>query len=198
MSIPKIIHQIWVGDNPLPAKSETYIKKIKELHPEYEYKLWKNDDITPENFINYKYIVASNKNAQKADIMRYEILYNYGGIYLDIDMEVYKSLTPLLTHSLIVCNEDDNVDIYITNAFIACEKRNPQLLNCVSLIKLTDWTQPINKATGPSYFKQCIKLNSDVRLLPTCYCYPIHWSNKKADPKINDDTFMCHHWDKNW
>ena len=53
MSIPKLIHQIWVGPNPIPPKSVEYMKRIKELHPDFEHRLWTDKDITPEKFINF-------------------------------------------------------------------------------------------------------------------------------------------------
>jgi mannosyltransferase OCH1-like enzyme len=198
MVIPKIIHQIWVGNSPIPKQSEVYIQKIKELHPDYEYKLWTNNDITEENFINIEFIKKQTKNAQKADIMRYEILYKYGGIYLDIDMEVFQSLSPLLTHSLIVCNEDANINNYMSIGFIACTKQNSQLLNCVNSIQYTDWNKTINIATGPYFFRKCITLDANVRVLPTHFCYPTHWTKKHEIPKLNNTIFMWHHWNKNW
>ena len=82
--IPRCIHQIWVGPNPVPEKSDTFIRDLKRLHsPRFEYRLWTDADVTPENFSNYNWIMKTSCYAQKADIMRYEILYNHGGVYFD-------------------------------------------------------------------------------------------------------------------
>ena len=113
MNIPKIIHQIWVGPNKIPDRSVHFIRRIQELHPEFEHRLWTNADLIPANFENYELIMSRPSWAQKADLMRYEILYRYGGVYLDIDFEVFKNLSDLLTHPLVVCNEDERIDIYI-------------------------------------------------------------------------------------
>ena len=129
--IPHIIHQIWVGPNPMPKRSKQFIKGIKALHPHFTYKLWTDKDITRKNFINYDYIQESKSYAQKADIMRYEILYKHGGIYFDIDFELYKNIEPLLTNDLVVCSEDIFSNFHISNAFIACTKHNPNLKRCV-------------------------------------------------------------------
>jgi mannosyltransferase OCH1-like enzyme len=198
MEIPKIIHQIWVGQKPIPTKSVEFIKKIKELHPDFEYRLWTDKDINPYNFNNYNYILQSKSFAQKADIMRYEILYRYGGIYLDIDFEVFKKLDNLLTHDLIVCNEDKTVDKYMSIGFIACTKGNLQLKNCVSKVPTINFNLPVNEASGPHFFRRCIELSDSVRVLPTKYMYPLHYKEKHKQLDIDDEIYALHHWDKNW
>jgi mannosyltransferase OCH1-like enzyme len=199
MSIPKLIHQIWVGPNPIPSKSTVFIEGIRKLHPEFTYRLWTNEDITPENFVNYAFIVRAKSYAQKADIMRYEILYRHGGVYFDIDFEVFKNITPLLNNDLVVCNEDANIDKYMTNAFICASKENAELLKCIQLIKTIDFSSNyISKASGPWFFRKCINLTDKVSVLPTSYVYPTHYSNKRAAFTIGDTTYACHHWDKNW
>lgn len=198
MPIPNIIHQIWVGPNPIPKKSIEFIAGIKALHPDFEYRAWSDSDITPENFVNYDIIQKTTSYAQKADIMRYEILYKHGGIYLDIDFEVFKHLGELLTHDLIICNEDKNTDKYMTNAFIASSKHNPELLKCIENIKGVNFKLPINQATGPYYFRKCIHISESVRILPTEYVYPLHYTQRGHTFTKTANTYAVHHWDKNW
>lgn len=196
MTIPKIIHHIWVGPNPIPVNSEGFIDHIKELHPDFEHRLWTDNDITPENFTNYNFINNTNSYAQKADIMRYEILYRYGGIYLDTDFDIFKNLSSLLTNDLIVCNEDNNIDKYMSIGFIACNQYNPQLLNCVKCISTVDFNLPINLATGPAYFRRCINLSDKITIIPTEYMYPLPY--KGTDFTKNENTYGVHWWHKNW
>lgn len=195
--IPKKIHQIWVGPNPIPKESIQFIEKIKHLHPEFEYKLWTDTDLTQENFTNFEIIQKTQSYAQKADIMRYEILYRHGGIYLDMDMEVFQSLAPLLTHSLIICNED-NKKHYMTNAFIAASQNNENMLRCIKNIQSVNFNLPVNQATGPYYFRRNILIDDTVRQLPTHFIYPVHWTQKDASPVLTNETYTNHHWDKNW
>lgn len=200
--IPKIIHQIWVGPNSIPEKSIRFINRIKELHPSFEYRLWTDNDITPDNFVNYHIIQMAQAYAQKADIMRYEILYRYGGIYLDIDMEVLKPLDELLMNDLIVCNEDANIDKLMSIGFIAAVPHNKNMLNSVQMIHTV--VDRINKdnlalTTGPHYFRKCITLDNTVTVLPTHTFYPTHYLQKGFIPSVfREDTYAMHHWDKNW
>lgn len=193
----KKIHQIWVGPNPLPTKSVEFIRNIKQLHPDYEYRLWTDIDITPANFTNIQYINSTKIYAQKADIMRYEILNKHGGVYLDVDFQILKCLTPLLTHDLVVCNEDKNVDKYITNAFIYSV---PGILKgCVDNIKTCNLDTPkVNVVTGPWYLRKNISLEA-ARVLPPIVMYPTHYKQRGyIPPSFSEETYGMHHWDKKW
>jgi len=84
MSIPKIIHQIWIGPNPMPSK---FMETWKLKNPDYEYICWTEEKIKELNFIFrcQKIIDMVEFYYGKADIMRLEILQKYGGIYIDAD-----------------------------------------------------------------------------------------------------------------
>jgi mannosyltransferase OCH1-like enzyme len=198
--IPKLIHQIWVGPHPIPDKFTQFMENIKTLHPEYEYRLWTDKDLTTSNFTLYEYIEKTPIYAQKADIMRYEILYKYGGIYLDVDFEIFKNLTPILTNSLIICNEDFNVNEYIANCFFACTPNNPNLKRCMENIKHCKLGQKmVTLDTGPHYFRKCIKLDETVKLLPIHVMYPINFHQRGYRPsKFHPETYGMHHWYKSW
>ena len=196
----KKIHQIWVGPNPLPQKSIKFIENIKALHPDFDYRLWTDADLTPENFSTLNYINSTHIYAQKADIMRYEILYKYGGLYLDIDFEVFKPLDALLTHDLVVCNEDTNINKYMTNAFMYTIPGTQSLKNCIDNVHTCPLGGRVNVsiATGPWYFRKCISLD-EARVLPTHVMYPTHYSQKGYRPTVfSPETYAMHHWDKNW
>jgi len=136
--------------------------------------------------------------AQKADLMRYEILYNYGGIYLDIDFEIFQNLSSLLTNELVVCNEDELIDKHMSIGFIACVKQNEQLLNCVNRVKDINFTKKVNVASGPTFFRSCLNLTNSVTLLPTNTMYPTHYSNPTKPFVKTDKIYGCHHWNKAW
>ena len=86
MTIPKIIHQIWIGPKPIPINM---IKTWKDKHPDFEHILWNKEEIKKRNmeFKCQKRIDEMEEWCGKADIMRIEILYKYGGIYIDTDFE---------------------------------------------------------------------------------------------------------------
>lgn len=82
--IPKVIHQLWIGDKPMPKKM---MDTWKNKNPNYEYILWTEKEIEKRNII-FECQDAIDKMTEingKADIMRWELLYNYGGIFIDAD-----------------------------------------------------------------------------------------------------------------
>ena len=82
--IPKIIHQIWIGDKPAPTK---FMDTWKEKNPEFTYIRWNEEEINsrPLNLKCLNKIDEMEEINGKADIIRWEILYKYGGIFIDAD-----------------------------------------------------------------------------------------------------------------
>ena len=84
MPIPKIIHQIWIGPKPRPVK---FMNTFRDKHPDFEYILWTEEEMVKRGF-RLENQVAYDRMTEwcgKADILRWELLYRYGGIYQDAD-----------------------------------------------------------------------------------------------------------------
>ena len=81
IKIPKIFHIIWIGPNPYPfgEYKESWLKH----NPHWELKYWNNDNLP--DLYNQKIFDLIPSWAGKADILRYELLYRYGGLYSDAD-----------------------------------------------------------------------------------------------------------------
>jgi hypothetical protein len=84
MTIPKIIHQLWIGPKPMPSK---FMDTWRDKHPDYEYIRWTESEIARRGiqFECQRHIDRMSEINGKADIMRWEILYHFGGIFLDAD-----------------------------------------------------------------------------------------------------------------
>lgn len=110
--IPKIIHYCWFGGKPLPPMALKCIKSWKKYLPDYEIKQWDENNFDV-NIIPYtKQAYAAKKYAFVSDYARLWILYNYGGLYFDTDVEVIRPLD----------------DIIAAGPFMGCQsKYNPNL-----------------------------------------------------------------------
>lgn len=82
MTIIRAIHQIWIGPKPAPL---SLMRSWRDMNPSYEYILWDSDRVRSANFYNARQIAAQREWCGKADIIRYEVLHRYGGIYVDAD-----------------------------------------------------------------------------------------------------------------
>ena len=104
--IPKVIHYCWFGRNPLPPLAIKCIESWKKFLPDYEIKEW-NEDNFDVNIIPYtQEAYQAKKYAFVSDYARFWILYKYGGIYFDTDVEVIRPLD----------------DIIARGPFMGCEK----------------------------------------------------------------------------
>lgn len=123
MSIPKIIHYCWFGGKPLPNSCKKMISTWKKHLPEYEIRLWDETsfDIDSSDFVRDAY--RAGKFAFVSDYVRLCALKEYGGIYLDTDIEVIRSFDPLLRGRSAVFGFES--DEKVMTAFIAARPEHP-------------------------------------------------------------------------
>lgn len=105
-----IIHQIWLGGGEISQLRGKLHQTIKDVNKGFQVLLWTKDNITREKTpLTYSYIhkiLEHNKEtknsiyAMAADLLRYELLFRYGGIYADFKFEAKKSLRPFLKYPI--------------------------------------------------------------------------------------------------
>ena len=105
--IPKIIHYCWFGGNKKSKLIKKCIDSWKKYCPDYEIVEWneKNFDINKNMYIKQAY--ECKKWAFVSDYVRLDVVYNHGGIYLDTDVELIKSLDDLLGYDAFLACEND-------------------------------------------------------------------------------------------
>ena len=143
--IPKIIHQIWIGPHPIPEQLIHFIQTVKNLHPEFEYKFWNNNNLPtlPDKAkIQYKRYGQIKKYAFQADVLRYFLLAEYGGLYLDVDFEVYKNISPLLNRKILIASPNDKL-YHICNSVIAAVPGHEIFTNILLTLKNETYHGPI-------------------------------------------------------
>ncbi len=96
--IPKTIHYCWFGGKPMPELAQKCIASWKKYCPDYELKLWNEDtfDLSTNDYVKEAY--EAKKYAFVTDYVRLWAIYNFGGIYMDTDVEVLKPLDCFLHH----------------------------------------------------------------------------------------------------
>ena len=101
-TIPKVIHYCWFGSDKMPQAMEAYIASWKRHNPDYQIMRWNesNYDVYKNNYTKQAY--EAKKYAFVSDFARMDILYEHGGIYLDTDVEVLKSLDALLYNTAFI------------------------------------------------------------------------------------------------
>ena len=209
MEIPKIIHQIWLGPNKRPdiwmnSWKNDYINK----YPEWTYKLWTEKEIDELDLINKKQYNNEKFYNGKSDIARYEILYKFGGIFIDADsLWIQNSLNDILERSKIsgmFCAEEPVNKWSIANGVIGFTKEHPILQNMINHIsnnyfnlkKKLKKEREIWQVTGTKPFTEIVKKYDNTLILESYYFYPesFHQNNlnlnSKDFPKLYPNSIM--------
>lgn len=96
LNIPKIFHHIWLGSAPLPQHFEQWLAAWQEMNPGWTVMRWTDTELPTIH--NTDAFMKASKMAMKSDILRYEVCYQYGGVYIDADFEPLKPIEPILEH----------------------------------------------------------------------------------------------------
>lgn len=139
--IPKIIHYIWLGNNPIPAELATCIDSWHKHMPDYQIMKWDDSVISQVNMTFVNEAIQAKKWAFASDVIRLWALYNYGGIYLDTDVKVLKSFDPLLNHKAFIGRENclqligKKTDYHLTSFCFGAEKGSEYIKRCLDYYK---------------------------------------------------------------
>lgn len=208
IKIPKIIHQIWIGSD-LPKAFQPLQQSWIHYHLNrgWSYKLWTDAEVTQLKLYNQELYDASDNPGIKADILRYELLYHFGGVYADMDYECLAPLDELhYTYDFYTGLQPlDSSFIQLGNALIASRSGHPILEHCIKTIK-DDWhLQGAPKKTGPVHFTKSFYLcadkdnNSDIAF-PAFYFCPLGCREyiDQREEWQKQGAFAIHWWAKSW
>lgn len=208
--IPKIVHQIWLGGN-MPPVEKKMCNQVKESLPtDWKYILW-----TEENLDNLKYFKNKNifnitpNKGQQSDLLRYAILLETGGIYLDTDFILYGSLDYLLDLDF-VCGVSYDKSPTLFNGFIGSSPNNNIIKDLNNLDIPIDYStiNAIMNTTGPYLLTRKVMKNiithSNILILPTSFFYPFpnfdicKQNGSDYTNYIQPETIGCHMWSSSW
>ena len=208
--IPKIIHYCWFGRNPLPPLAIQCIESWKKYFPDYEIKEW-NEDNFDVNIIPYtSEAYKAKKYAFVSDYARFWILYNYGGLYFDTDVEVIRPMNDIIEKGSFMgfesegtgcnpglglgCSPDHGfikkmLDLYGTLSFVASKD------NEFKYKTIVEYTTEILVEHGLKDINET-QLIEGFYIYPNDYFNPINIITKRL--YITDNTRSIHHFAASW
>lgn len=163
MTIPKKIHFVWVGGNR-PATFDYFLNEVKRINNDYEIIEWNDHNIDFELKNQELYNNTTNLGA-KSDILRFEILYKYGGIYMDYDFLQIKKFDDLLDYDFFCGAHELVAEKQIWNSILGSSSNN---IICEKFLNGLSSVSPIGRneidrvmdETGPNYLTKIIYNNS--------------------------------------
>ena len=219
--IPKIIHYCWFGHNPLPPLAEKCIASWKRFLPDYEIKEW-NESNFDVNMIPYTAEAYKEKKyAFVSDFARFWILYHYGGLYFDTDVEVIKSMDDIIQRGdFLGCSQPPNIHKSINDSGIdlwcnpglgmGSSKENCFYKSMIDLYYSLNFETPsrekkIKTIVNYTTEQLCtlgLKNTYEIQLISNIYIYPHDFFNPinqiTKRKHITSNTRTIHHFAASW
>lgn len=197
-SIPKLFHWIWLGDEPLPEQHRAWIDSWLALHPGWKHLLWTEE--SRPTFVNEAQYLAADSLWQKADVARYELVYRYGGVYLDTDTECLRSFEPLLDgveaftvehRPAAVLDRRSRASPQLENFAIGATLGHPWLAEMVARLPAAmEAGEGVLHETGPRFLTEVTRDRADVTIFgPSIFFHRPAW----LQPDVPDGAYAVHH-----
>lgn len=206
--IPKVIHYCWFGRNELPDNVKECIRSWKKYCPDFEIKEWNenNFDVNCCAYVNEAY--KKKEWAFVSDFARFWILYNYGGVYLDTDVELLKSLDDILEVGSFMGREDINhvnpglgiaapagLDLYkdIIDSYL-----NDHFVSKYGVVNLKNVVTRVTEILKDKGFlgKNEVEMVDGTYIYPPEYFCPLNY--KTGEIYITSNTYAIHHYTATW
>lgn len=211
--IPKTIHYCWFGGNPLPESAQKYIESWRKYCPDYEIKEWNesNFDVNCCAYVREAY--AAKKWAFVSDYARFWILYHYGGLYFDTDVEIIRPLEELVARGPFMGCEptadslkeniapglglaaNPGLDLYKDLLDIYENKHYIQEDGSKDMETVVTYTTRLLKKKG---FKEsgAVEVVDGIIIYPPEYLCPKNYCT--GELQITENTYAIHHYSESW
>lgn len=197
--IPKVIHFCWFGGNEYTPLVVKCMKTWSEYLPDWDFVLW-NESNSPVSHPFVKKALKDKKYAFAADYVRFYALYNYGGIYLDTDIEVLKDLDFLLHNSFFSGYESNDMQ-FISAGILGSIAKHPYLEDVIKYYNTLKVYE-----TSPHILTKIFNNSKydGVKIYEKDYFYPYNPFDDSQKVKqlffsdLNEKTCAIHHWNYSW
>lgn len=185
----------------MPGHLQDLVRTWRAVHPTWRHVLWTEsqlDWLTNQDLFDDAEQVTSHVGQFRADVARLEILYRYGGLYVDCDMEALRPLDDLMDAELLVGRECDR---WINNAVMGAVPGHPALAKAIERLPVhvrrnrhRPGVRP-NVLSGPQFLTPILAGRDDVTVVPAEVFYPYRWDELDRGSEDFTDSYAVHHWD---
>ena len=206
--IPKIIHQVWIGA-PMPDLETKLTTNVREnLSSDWHYKLWGETNINQLKYLDidlYNRVGRTRHGiAKQSDLIRYAILFEFGGIYIDTDFIIHTDFNRFLgLDSFIGIAYDEEPTLF--NGLIGCIPKSKFIKSLFVLDKPIQGD--VLDVTGPWFTTRRLFQNIDIEnvvAFPCSFFYPFPNFQRSRSlgndhtAYIQDESVCTHMWSSSW
>lgn len=200
-SIPKTFWRIFI-DDPIPPKFEEFWDGFQRLHPTWQFMTLASPRLMWMRPFVHDIFDRCTTHAGRSDVLRYEVLFQFGGVYVDTDVECLRPFDDLVNTDKPFAGWEDHRMICPT--VLGSPMHHPALGDLLN--RLPSWFDehggeagPPNLTTGPHLLTAMWAERTDVTLYPPVTLYPVHWSEKwRLGGPYPKESYAVHHWNASW
>ncbi len=199
-----IINYVWLGGKQKPDLVRACIDSWRKYCPSATIKEWneENYDINSHPYVRQAY--RDGKYAFAADYIRMDVLYRYGGVYLDTDVELIRDITPLLSDNFMGLEGAGRV---APGLIINSHKFEPllkKILTCYDDISSgsINYDRTIVDIVSDILIKDGLRIENTLQCVDNFFIYPTEYFNPMGETygriKITENTYSIHHYMASW
>ncbi len=195
MRIPRTIHRVWLGEQPIPEEQERFAQTFAHHHPGWEMRLWTDADL-PALAIGAPERLRARSQRELSNLARYELLQRHGGVYVDTDVECLRALTPLLrgVDAFAALELEDRVGTAVLGAVAA----HPAFARAARLARdmlgtVLGTGVRCADATGPDLLTLILEQEENVAIFAKRLFYPYLWDEPERRHERLPDAYTVHH-----
>lgn len=212
----RIIHRLWLGPRPMPPRYVEFGKRWKDLNPDWQVKDWSYEDLhgVLQNQAVIDDLIRRDAGrqgielyVQMADVMAYEIIWRFGGLYANVDIQPVRPMQALFDIHYVGGDayapfEDEGS--LVVNAVMGGPPNHHFWQRVVDTLPERYWANPtgeMNQTTGPVHLTNCWRqFPEGFKPLSQTSFNPVHWKQipvgEDADGKyiLGPETIGVHHW----
>lgn len=206
--IPKVIHYIWLGRKELPKTLQTCIDSWKKNCPDYELKCWNEDNYDIDKIPYMQQAYSHGMYGFVPDYARIDILYHYGGIYLDTDVELIRSLDDMLYQEAFCCVEKwQTINLGGGSGSIKGNRAIGEMLAARRNLLFEEEDGRLNKNTCGYYDTKTLQkhgfhMNGKVQKILGMNIYPFEvfhpYDYMSGRSEVSVNTYGIHHFNGGW
>ena len=197
MRIPRVIHRVWLGDKEMPDEYVRFGRSWAEHHPDWEMRLWTDRELPP---LEHPAALERCRNfGEASDVLRYEILKRFGGVYVDTDVECLRPIDDLVGDATAFAAWARPK--VIGSAVVGSVPDHPAITRTLEAVAAGAGSGNQVDATGPVALTRVLQGADDVELFGRETFYPLdYWEIPFAEGEEVDvaDAYAIHHWHATW
>lgn len=195
--IPRLIHRT------VPAETtdevEGFWARFGELHPGWDLRTWREPLDAADFPLTADLWPRCQNGAQKAGLVRLELLWTHGGVYADSDVEPFRSFEPLLNVEAFAGWEDETT---VPDFLLGSRPGHPVFEEMLTKARRRVEAGGDAWQSGPGVTTECLPGRADVLLLPPGAFAPYHYLQKHERPNVTAESmpwaWCAHHWHHSW